>query len=77
MLGSSIRTCQFVAMRAEQLVQKPSGVAGLGQQYGVFDDIADGRGFMPGQRIVGAHHQHQLVAEDRLDFQAWRLDGQS
>ena len=43
----------------------------------MFDEIGDRSGLLPGQRISGAHHHHQLVAKDGADNQARRLDGQS
>ena len=42
----------------------------------MLDDLADRHHLELGQRILRAHHQHQLVAENRLDLQARRLDGQ-
>ena len=42
----------------------------------MFDDFADRHHLELGQRILGADHQHQLVAENRLNLQARRLDRQ-
>src|SRR5215470_3118153 len=51
-------------------------MSGLGEYQRVLRDLTDRHDFELGKRIFRAYHQHQLIAENRLYFQAGRLDGQ-
>ena len=42
----------------------PAAVAGFRKQQRLLDDFADRHYFMLGQRILRAHHQHELIAEN-------------
>src|SRR5579872_668525 len=67
---------QFRAVRPEELVQQPSRVAGFWKEQRMFGDLADRKHLELCQGILRAHHQHELIPENRLDLQAGGLDRQ-
>src|SRR5690349_20545292 len=71
--GKLHRHSQLRAERAELLVENLAHEAGFWKQQRLINDVACADALITRKRIIGMNHQHQPIAENRMNLQARRF----